>query len=271
VKRQIWPGRELSAWRKATRASAKVPRFTLGRIQLGDYDLEFADLLTLCPQWHDVFVRKSLDFSIEGQAPRILDCGANVGLASLFFKKRYPRARITAFEADPAIADVLQRNLERNGCGDVEVARAAVWVEDGEVDFRCEGADSGTIDALAGDLRGQTRAVRSVRLRRLLDVEEVDVVKLDIEGGEETVLRDCVEAIQGVRVLLLDLHEFDPTHRRISSVLDVLDEAGFVWSFDSLCPLPWRPPTASGQSPFPGLHLCWSMLIRAWREPGSLT
>jgi FkbM family methyltransferase len=271
VKRQMWPSRELSAWRKATRASAKVPRFTPGRIQLGDYDLEYTDLLTLCPQWYDVFVRKSLDFSLEGQAPRILDCGANVGLASLYFKTRYPGARITAFEADPAIAEVLLRNLERNGCGDVEVTRAAVWIEDGKVDFRCEGADSGTIDALAGDLRGETRTVPSVRLRRVLAAGKIDVVKLDIEGGEESVLCDCIEALRHVRVLLLDLHEFDPTHRRISSVLDVLRQAGFVWSFDNLCPLPWRQPTASRTSPFPGLPLCWSMLIRAWRPPGSST
>ncbi len=265
VKRQILPGRELSAWRKATRASTKAPRFTPGRIQLADYDLEYVDLLTLCPQWHDLFVRNSLSFSLENETPRILDCGANVGLASLYFKKRYPGARITAFEADPAIADVLQRNLVRNGCGDVEVTRSAVWIEDGKVDFRCEGSDSGTIDALAGDLRGETRTVPSVRLRRLLMAEEVDVLKLDIEGGEDSVLRDCTDALPRVRVLFLDLHEFDPGHRPTSSVLQILSRAGFIWSFDDFHPLPWRLPRAPADSPFPGLHLCWSTLVRAWR------
>ena len=87
--------------------------------------------------------------------PRILDCGANVGLASLYFKKRYPEARVTAFEADPAIADVLRGNLLRNGCPDVEVVEAAVWTEEGTVEFCREGADSGTIqDFASGTLGG---------------------------------------------------------------------------------------------------------------------
>jgi FkbM family methyltransferase len=267
ARRHLFPGPELAAWIKASRAAEGVPRFTRGRIRLLDYDLEYVDLLTLCPQWHDLFVKETFQVELGTEAPRVLDCGANVGLASLYFKKRYPRARITAFEADPAIAEVLRGNLRRNGCADVEVVEAAVWTSDGSVQFRREGADSGTIEEFASGLDGARASVASVRLARFLETESVDLLKLDIEGGEEAVLRDARGALERVRVLLMDLHELDAERRLTPKVLDLLDEAGFVWSLADLSPLPWRPPVAPPASPFPGTHLCWSVLVRAWKEP----
>jgi hypothetical protein len=116
-----------------------------GTIAIGGYTLRYTDLLTLCPQWKDIFVDRSLAFHADAAAPRILDCGANVGLASLFFKSCYPDARITAFEADPAIADVLAANLRANNCADVDVVPAAVWIDQSRLAFRLEGADSGGV------------------------------------------------------------------------------------------------------------------------------
>lgn len=266
VKRSVLPDREVAAWRRACRQAERTPRFESGRIRLLDYDVEYVDLLTLCPQFHDIFVRETLRVSLRTDAPRILDCGANVGLASLYFRARYPGARITAFEADPRIADVLARNLGRNGAGDVKIVRAAVWESTGDVDFRCEGADSGAVGAVAGALRGDERSVRSVRLRDVLAREEVDVLKLDIEGAERTVLEDCEDVLGNVHVLLMELHELDISRRCTSSVLDLLDRAGYLWSLDDLTPLPWRPPTGSAESPFPGTHLSWAVLVRAWRD-----
>ncbi len=265
AKRLLFPRAEVAAWNKAKRAAEDLPRFAHGRIRLLHYDLEYVDLLTLCPQWHDLFVRETFRVELGTETPRILDCGANVGLASLYFKRRYPKARITAYEADPAIAETLRGNLGRNGCKDVEVVPAAVWIEDGSIEFCCEGADSGTVGALAYGMSGKRVQVPSVRLKDILAKEPIDLLKLDIEGGEETVLKDCADALQNVRAGLLDLHEFDPSHRCTAGVQEILDSAGFVWSLDDLSSLPWRPPTAKSDSPFPGAHLCWSVLLRAWR------
>ncbi len=265
AKRALFPRPEVAAWSKARRVADEVPRFVCGRIRLLEYDLEYTDLLTLCPQWHDLFVREAFRVALGAEAPRILDCGANVGLASLYFKRLYPSARITAFEADPTIAAVLRGNLSRNGCQDVEVVSAAVWIEDGSIEFCSEGADSGTIGVFAAGISGTPKQVPSVRLKPLLEREAIDLLKLDIEGSEELVLKDCSEALQNVRAILLDLHEFNPEKRNTVQVLETLDRAGFIWSLDDLSSLPWRPPTAKPNSPFPGRHLCWAVLMRAWR------
>ena len=210
-------------------------------------------------------MRDLLDVNLTNPAPRILDCGPNIGLATLYFKKRYPDARVSAYEADPAIAKALRGNMERNGLGEIDVVDAAVWTSDGSVEFLAQGADSGTIASFAGDLAGEHRTVTSVRLKRLLEQEPVDLLKLDIEGGEEDVLNDCSESIRNVRVLLLDIHEFEPARRRTPSILSLLDEAGFVYSLDELVPLHWRGAVTPPDSPFPRTHLCWSVLARAFR------
>jgi FkbM family methyltransferase len=265
VRRYVFPRPEEAAWRRACEQARRVPRFTKGSIRMLDYELEFVDLLTLCPQWNDLFVRETLRVHLDGGSPRVLDCGANIGLATLYFKRLYPGARVTAYEADPDICAVLSRNLRRNGCADVEVVNAAVWTGDGPVAFRCDGADSGAVDSVAGISSGRTATVPGVRLRSVLAEGEVSLLKLDIEGGEEDVLRDSFDALRNVRVLLLDLHEFDPAKRRTPAVFELLADAGFVYSLDDLVPLPWREPRAAAKAPFPGTHLCWASLVRAWR------
>ncbi|MFI5179368.1 MAG: hypothetical protein ACHQO8_12420, partial [Vicinamibacterales bacterium] len=111
IRRRLFETPEMAAWRRAWHRAEETPRFTPGTIRMLDYEIRYADLLSFCPQWQDIFVKRVLDFRCATDAPRILDCGANVGLASLFFRRAYPKARITAFEADPAIFAMLDANL----------------------------------------------------------------------------------------------------------------------------------------------------------------
>ena len=265
TKRWIAPRPEVRAWQAACRRAEQEPRFTPGTIQLMNYRVDYRDLLTLCPQWDDLFVKETLKFCSTQPAPRILDCGANVGLASLYFKRLYPRARITAYEADPDIYQCLRNNLRCNGASDVEAIQAAVWTTAGTVDFLCEGADSGAIATLAGAAAGVTRQVPCVKLRDVLAEEHVDLLKIDIEGAEGQVLTDCEDVLANVRALLLDLHEFDATRRETPAILRLLEQAGFTYSLDELHPLPWRAPVASADSAFPARALSWALLVRAWR------
>lgn len=265
AKRWLLPPPEVAAWRHACRQAEVVPRFTAGHIRLMDYDLRYTDLLSVCPQWEDLFVHQTLRFVARRPAPRILDCGANLGLATLYFKRLYPQARITAYEADPALYAVLAENLQRNGAPDVHAVHSAVWTHNGTINFRCEGADSGAIDAVAGNLGGAVHTVPSVRLRDMVAEESIDLLKLDIEGAELDVLSDCRDALHSVDAVLLDLHEFDPGRRTTADVLDILARAGFTYSLDALTPLPWRAPVAPAHSPFAGRALCWALLVRAWR------
>lgn len=266
IRQQLFPSPEAAAWKQAWHRAELTPRFTPGTIRILDYRLQYADLHSFCFQWQDIFVKRCLDFRAASDTPRILDCGANVGLASLYFKRRYPRARITAYEADPTLAAMMDANLKANGGGDAEVVHAALWTSNGQLTFRCEGSDSGMIDSLPGAIDGRAVVVRAQRLRDVLEAEPVDLLKLDIEGAEDPVLSDCEAVLHRVRALIMDLHEFDPADRRAPSVLDRLTRAGFAYAIDEFVPLTWRKPLAAATTPFPGKAMQWAMTVRAWRH-----
>jgi FkbM family methyltransferase len=261
-KHRLFPRAEVAAWRHACRLAERMPRYTPGEIELTGYRIAYADLLTLCPQWRDIFVDASLRFEARTAQPRILDCGANVGLASLYFKRLYPGARITAFEADATVAALCRRNLEKNGAGDVDVQAAAVWREEGVVRFRQEGADAGAVDGMSADARGPATTVRAVRLRDVLASEPIDLLKLDIEGAEHLVLPDCADLLARVDAMLIDVHEFDPSRRGLPALVHLVSSAGFEYSIDNLVALPWR---GLSNGPFPRTASSWALLLRAWR------
>ena len=263
--RQVNPTPEVAAWRRADALAGSVPRHTVGHIQLLDYDIEYADLLSFCPQFHDIFVQRSLAFQTTTASPRILDCGSNIGTASLAFKRQYPGARVTAYEADPTLYAMTKRNLERNRAPDVDVVHAALWTTDGEVTFRAEGSDSGMIDGLAGVVDAKSITVPSLRLRDIIARDHIDLLKLDIEGAEDAVLADCEPVLDRVNAIIIDLHEFDPRDRQTPRVFELLARCGYVYAIDELMGQPWRAPVGAADSSFPGRPLVWTMTVRAWR------
>lgn len=265
IRRRIFERPEKAAWRRAWHKAEVTPRFTPGKIRMMDYDVRYSDLLTFCPQWEDIFVKRTLAFTSASPAPRILDCGANVGLASLFFRRLYPQARITAFEADPALCAILKTNLQANGASEVETRHAALWTSTGSLTFQCEGSDSGMIGSLPGVIDGTSTTVPSLRLRDVIDEGPVDLLKLDIEGAEDAVLADCEPVLHRVKAVVMDLHEFDPSVRQAPRVLELLTRAGFSYSIDEFVPLTWREPLAGADTPFPGRAMQWAMTVRAWR------
>jgi len=267
IRRRLLEPPEKAAWRRAWHRAETTPRFTPGRITMMEYDLRYSDLLSFCPQWEDIFVKRSLDFETTSPAPRIFDCGANIGVASLFFVRRFPGARVTAFEADPSLFSLLDANLDANRAKAVERKNVAVWTAAGTLAFRSEGSDSGMIESLPGAVDGRSVVVPSVRLRDVIAAETaIDLLKLDIEGAEDAVLADCEPVLDRVRALVMDLHEFDPAIRQAPRVLERLTRAGFTYAVDDFVPLPWRQRAADARSPFPGKSLTWAMTIRAWRS-----
>ena len=265
AKRWLMPSMEEAAWRRACRMSERTPRLTPGEIALGPYSVRYSDLLTLCPQWHDIFVLGSLAFETMDPAPRILDCGANVGLASLFYKRRYPAARITAFEADPAIAALLAHNVRANGAADVEVVAAAVWTEAGAIAFQADGADGGAVASLGGGRAGAAVRVPAIRLADRLAHERIDLLKLDIEGAEAAVLTDCAGVLENVNAILLEVHELDPDRRRCPDLLQLLAGCGFAYAVTHVTPLPYRAPRGAMGGPFPRRSSVWVEAVSAWR------
>ena len=90
-------------------------------------------------------------------------------------------------QADPLLCDVLQRNLQANGAGDVEVVEAAVWTKEGTVVFSMDHVESGRIEENGNNpIQGNDESIelRSVRLADYLN-EPVDFIHENKNWYEE--------------------------------------------------------------------------------------
>jgi len=161
-------------------------------------------------------------FRAKRNNPRILDVGANVGLASLYFARQYPDALIEAYEADPVLYRILVKNLSLfPECSRVKAHCAAIWTSEGSISFRPDGADGGSICK-----RGLVQ-VRSVRLADILAESPIEFLKLDIEGAEYEVLEDCAKDLKNVGSMVVEYHGISGGKPRLGRVLQILENAGF--------------------------------------------
>jgi FkbM family methyltransferase len=262
--RRAFPTREETVWRRLIDYAETAPRQARHSARVLDLEMEFPDPHAFASQWYDVMVKQSLKIQLDASTPRVLDCGAHVGLVSLWARQQWAAARITAFEPDPVIAGMLRDNVRRNGMDGIEVVEAAVWKSSGTVTFRAPGSDAGAIDAVAADTVGASREVRSVRLRDWL-TEPIDFLKIDIEGAELDVLEDSADALAVVENIHLEVHDFDPGRRLLPGCLSVLERAGFTYALSDLGSATWRD-GVQPSGPFQQAIPSWVICVRAWRD-----
>lgn len=172
--------------------------------------------------------------------PRIVDCGANIGVSVLEWKTRWPGSRITCFEPDPFAFAVLQRNLDVNDVPGVQCVQAALFDHEGTASFY--GDLSARSDSRGNSLRRDwgkrdntsMTDVRCVRLRDYLTTDQVSFLKLDVEGVEEAVLRDCLPVLNNVQSILVEVHESaSNADNSTAGVQDLLAEAGFQTEYET--------------------------------------
>lgn len=158
-----------------------------------------------------------------GGTRHILDLGANVGLFTVFALRRWPGARITAFEPDPANVAVLRSCVALNP-GDVTVVGAAAASADGFLPFVTgRGAESHrrhpdeiapTVDLPCVDV--------------FAHLATADFAKIDIEGGEWELLADARLVTVGLRALVVEHHgRHCPTDDPRATARRMLVDAGF--------------------------------------------
>ena len=201
---------------------AALPRFTRSDTRLLGPTIALPDSASFVWTYRDIFQRELYAFRARSERPYIIDGGANIGLSVLYFKRLYPLAEIVAFEPDPYIFGLLQQNLRSHGHDDVRLERCALWSSETRLSFHGDGADGGRV--VQEDAGGT--AVQAVRLRPFLD-RRVDLLKLDVEGAETEVLRDCRDALDKVESLYLEYHSTVGQPQTLHVVLEILASAGF--------------------------------------------
>jgi len=192
--------------------------------------LHLVDGPSFAAQYEDIFIFEAYDFPFDGASPTIIDGGANVGTATVWWRSRWPESRIIAFEPDPEIFDVLKWNT-RHYAG-IELYQKALGSGAGE-NFLPDGADGGRLGRPA-DPSDSFIPVDTVRLSDVLaSLNGVDLLKLDIEGAESAVLHEAERCLDRVSRIFTEYHSFVGEDQALGDVLNLLQRNGFRYYIET--------------------------------------
>jgi FkbM family methyltransferase len=203
----------------------QIPRRKKTTTSLLGNETHIIDSASFLSAYRAIFTEEIYIFEPTQTPPRILDVGANIGLATLYWKRHFPDAQVTAFEPDPEIFDILKTNVKKHGYGDVTLVQKGLWSEKGKLEFQPDGADAGHMTSVT-DAGAKGNVVPVRRLVPYLD-ERVDMLKLDIEGAEAEVLLDAADHLEPVQNLFVEYHSFVGKEQRVDEILRVLRQSGF--------------------------------------------
>lgn len=175
-----------------------VPRLLSMRTFTGDIDI-FYEVL-----WKKIYDRLPKDTE---KKYTIIDLGANIGITSLFFSRKYSYARVYGIEPDPDNFELLLNNMK------VEISEkrffpihAAIAARDGLAYIhKSEKAYNTTISI--NEVSELT--VRMIDLNSLfseLKVSTVDLLKVDIEGMEMEIFSGNTSFLQLVNNIVIECH-----------------------------------------------------------------
>lgn len=179
--------------------------------------------------FYEIFLERiyRLPVSVVHDPIVIVDAGANIGMAGVYFSIVHPRARIYCIEPEAGNVEILRKNLAGPlKEGSVILVEAALHERDGVVNLSGDGWAYNYMVKEDGVSDGG-RAVPAITPASLITkfgLERIDLLKMDIEGAEDGLFRGDIAWLDSVEVLLIEIH----TEEGKELIRGRLEEKGFV-------------------------------------------
>lgn len=211
-----------------------IPRYQRGDTKILGADFAFPDSASFVGQYLSIIKTHVYNFKADNDQPYIVDCGANIGVSILYFKKIYPKSEIIAFEPDKNIFSILKKNIDTMGYDSVTLVNKGLWNTEGKIQFIAEGADGGSILPADNGSSGESHIaeIETTSLKPYLQ-RRVDFLKIDIEGAESTVIDDCQDLLQNVQRIFIEFHSRPNEPQHLDFILGALTKSGFRYYIES--------------------------------------
>lgn len=186
-----------------------------------------SDLPVLRQVWEELEYKTVVEFMLpyvdSTASLTIIDAGANVGYSTLYLKSAFPNARIVCLEPDSGNFRQLSRNIQINGFQDVEILQAGLWKSDAFLEV-CRDVGDGmewsfyVREVANSSLRGYSTT--SLAAQRNWPI--IDLLKIDIEGGERYVLENeelARQVLHNTRFIAIEVHDIYKIRPQIYELL----------------------------------------------------
>ncbi len=155
-----------------------------------------------------VFHEKQYNLELAEAPEVILDCGANIGLTSVYFANRYPHATIIAIEPEEDNFKMLKKNTE--AYKNVHCINYGVWNKTANLQITpgAKGAWSFTVKEVNYEDGNTIKAISIEDIMKMFSLKKIDLLKIDIEGSEKEVFAEGSEYwLPQVKTIILELHD----------------------------------------------------------------
>jgi FkbM family methyltransferase len=149
----------------------------------------------------------------------ILDVGANVGFFSLRYSNK--TEKIIAIEPHPRNFEILNKNIKINGIRNIEALNLAINDKVGNSILYGSGGSASIIN----NSSDEKYVVKTTTLDEICkNIEKIDLLKIDVEGAEELVLKGGNTTLNKVHTLVVEVHH---DWVKEESIIKVLSNVGF--------------------------------------------
>lgn len=196
------------------------------------YEVEFPNRPYFFGTLTEIFFRRI--YRLPAKDPKtIIDAGANIGLATLYFKWRCPNSSVLCFEPNPEVLEYLKKNISHNHLSQVKIFPFALGKRSGETELYTNPLAKGWTSATTIAPKNVEQSIK-VPMRRLSDFIDspVDFLKLDVEGAEGEVLTDLDETgkLQLVRDMVIEYHQDSQKQGyALGKLLSLLEKNNFLY------------------------------------------
>jgi FkbM family methyltransferase len=154
-----------------------------------------------------MFILQEYDLKTNYEVKTIIDCGANIGLASLFFLTKYPTAKIIAIEPELNNFKMVNQNLK--SYPNVTCINKGIWNKKTYLKIIDEGRGNHSFKVIECNSPSGV-CIEAITIDEIINdfqLKSIDILKIDIEGSEEQVFSNEPEWIKKVRMIFCEIHE----------------------------------------------------------------
>lgn len=156
--------------------------------------------------YEQIFLNHDVKLPFNFPAKTIADCGSHIGCSALYFHLEHPNAEIHCFEAERRNYELLKENTAPYK--NIHCHHAAVWFEKTKVNIQDPDEDPWTFRVDSKKDTGEIDTFTLDEISNLFDAENLDLIKIDIEGAEKVVFEHLPTGwLKKVQVINIELHD----------------------------------------------------------------
>ena len=156
--------------------------------------------------FEQIFYSKHYEISVPFAPKIIFDLGANVGFASIYFANRFPGSQIIAIE--PNAENYKSAVMNSENYDNIKMIYDAVWNRHEELHVVDKGHGEAAFMIEPGKGENEVPAYTIKSLMQMMKTDEIDILKIDIEGSEKEIFETGYEDwLPKTKIVIVETHD----------------------------------------------------------------